>query len=128
VIVVDTSALLAIILREPGHERATASILAAEAKTLPASVLLEAVMVLSRFETDPRSTIDAHVASLGLGATPIDAEIVRVAQQAFLTFGKGRHPARLNFGDCQSYATAKYLRAPLLYVGNDFAQTDIRAA
>jgi len=105
-----------------------AALLAAKAKTLPASALVEAVMVLSRFEHDPRATIDVHIAVLGLGVTPIDEEIARTAQEAFLAFGKGRHPARLNFGDCQSYATAKHLRAPLLFVGNDFAQTDIPPA
>ena len=127
-IVVDTSALLSIILREPGYERPLAALLATEAKALPASVLFEATIVLSRFERDPRPILDAHIASLGLDVTPFDAEIARAAQKAFLAFGKGRHPARLNFGDCQSYATAKSLSASLLFIGNDFSQTDIPVA
>jgi ribonuclease VapC len=85
-------------------------------------------MVLSRQHRDPKATMTGYMASMHLKLTPIDAVIAGAAQDAFMRFGKGRHPARLNFGDCFSYAVAKVMNAPLLYVGNDFAQTDIVAA
>jgi ribonuclease VapC len=65
---------------------------------------------------------------MGLAVAPIDAAIADAAQEAFLMFGKGRHRARLNLCDCFSYAVAKAMDAPLLFVGNDFAQTDVAAA
>jgi ribonuclease VapC len=68
------------------------------------------------------------VSSLGISLAPLDPSQANFASEAFLRFGKGRHPAKLNLGDCFSYALAKSLQAPLLYKGEDFAKTDIVAA
>ena len=89
---------------------------------------LEVVMILARRYSDPAPQVQAFLAQMRIDIHPIDAEQTRLAQQAFLAFGKGRHKARLNLSDCFSYAAAKALDAPLLFVGNDFARTDIRAA
>jgi ribonuclease VapC len=94
----------------------------------PATAVVEATMVLSRAHENPKAAFDLYVSSLGLTVAPISDAIVTVAQEAFLRFGKGRHPAKLNLCDCFSYATAKVMNAPLLFVGNDFSQTDIRPA
>ena len=85
-------------------------------------------MVLSRTFRNAKSAIDAYLQDTGIGIGSINAAQAELARDAFLSFGKGRHPARLNIGDCFSYAAAKALNAPLLYVGDDFARTDIRAA
>ena len=85
-------------------------------------------MVLSRAYPDPQTVIARHIEKAGIAICTVDAAQAEWAQHAFLTFGKGRHPARLNLGDCFSYAAAKALNAPLLYVGGDFSQTDIQAA
>ncbi len=94
---------------------------------MPATAMVEATMVLSRLHKDPKAVLDRYISSMSMSLVPIDAEIVAAAQDAFLRFGKGRHPARLNLCDCFSYAVAKVMNAPLLFVGNDFAQTDIAA-
>jgi ribonuclease VapC len=72
--------------------------------------------------------LDAWLRDADIVINPIDARQTELARFAFLVYGKGRHPARLNLGDCFSYAAAKALNAPLLFVGNDFAQTDVRVA
>lgn len=85
-------------------------------------------MVLSRKYADPTREAEAYFRQEKIEIHPTDAAQTEWAHYAFLTYGKGRHPARLNLSDCFSYAAAKFLDAPLLFVGNDFAQTDIRAA
>jgi len=95
---------------------------------IAATSILEATMVLSRIDPEPELVIDSYMRTAKIVVHPLGSEEVRTAQAAFLRYGKGRHPARLNFGDCFSYAVAKVLDAPLLYVGNDFSQTDIRSA
>ena len=127
-IVVDTSVIIAIEWREPNHQLFTARILPREHRFIPATVVVEATTVLSRTNADPKAAVEHYMSVLGLTVAAIDEAIAAAAQDAFLRFGKGRHPARLNVCDCFSYATAKVLGAPLLFVGNDFAQTDIRAA
>jgi len=129
VIVVDTSAIMAIDLQEPEAASLIARLHAHDdTRLIPAAAVLEATMVLSRTHDDPKAALDGYIAKMGLSVTPIDGAIVAAAQEAFRRFGKGRHPARLNLCDCFSYATAKVLDAPLLFVGKDFPQTDIRSA
>ncbi len=82
-------------------------------------------MVLSRAHADPTTVMNGYISSMNLTMVPIDAAIVSAAQEAFARFGRGRHPAKLNLCDCFSYAVAKTMDMPLLFVGNDFAQTDI---
>jgi ribonuclease VapC len=97
-------------------------------KVCSAVTAVEALMVLSRVHSDPRSMLDAYLRLTGIAICAVDEAQSRLAMTAFLLFGKGRDPARLNLGDCFSYAAAKALDAPLLYVGGDFPKTDIRAA
>lgn len=125
-IVVDTSAIIAIDLREPNYQLAAARLLNRSQRFIPATVVLEATAVLARNHPDPKSVFDSYVSKFGLLTAPIDSAIAMAAQDAFLKFGKGRHPAKLNLFDCFSYATAKVLNMPLLFVGNDFPQTDIQ--
>lgn len=127
-IVVDTSAIIAIDLREPNHALLLARMRSRTQRFIPATAVVEATMVLSRVHRDPKAALDRYISDLGLTAATIDEAVIVAAQEAFLRFGKGRHPAKLNLCDCFSYATAKVMNAPLLFVGNDFAQTDIRAA
>jgi len=86
-------------------------------------------MVLSaRTRQDARMEIARSLRRLQIQVIPFTEEHFDAAAEAFLRYGKGRHPAALNFGDCMSYAVAALSGLPLLYTGNDFAQTDIRAA
>jgi ribonuclease VapC len=128
VIVVDASAIVAILTREIGFEALLPKLVAdAERRISPISSL-ELVMALTRHYDDPIQQANAYLLQESILLHPIDAVQTEWAHYAFLTYGKGRHPARLNLGDCFSYAAAKVLNAPLLHVGNDFAQTDILAA
>ncbi|MBS0470163.1 MAG: type II toxin-antitoxin system VapC family toxin [Proteobacteria bacterium] len=127
-IVVDTSAVITTLLQEPGHEDIFRRLLASSERAMPATVIVEATMVLSRFHRDPKAILENYRTSTSIDVIPVDAAIAAAAQDAFLKFGKGRHPARLNLCDCFSYASARTLGCPLLFIGNDFAQTDIAAA
>jgi ribonuclease VapC len=129
VIVVDTSALIALLLNEPSA-RGIASRIAASARAIvPASVYVEASLVYgSRQGEAGLQQLDDLIADLGLALAPFSAEHARAAQRAFMAYGKGRHRASLNFGDCMSYAVATVEALPLLFAGGDFALTDVRAA
>ncbi len=127
-IVVDTSAIIAIDLREPGATSLSTRLLQHTPRFIPATAVVEGTMILSRVHKDPKAIMDEYLMSMQLTLVPIDAAITGAAQEAFEKFGKGRHRARLNLCDCFSYATAKTLGFPLLFVGNDFALTDIRVA
>jgi ribonuclease VapC len=127
--VVDSSALVAIILRQPGWERLAQAIEAAEFVAAGAPTLCETAMVLtSRLGGDPRARLERFLREADVEVIPFAPEHYEVAVSAFLRFGKGRHPAALNFGDCLSYATARVAGMPLLYQGEDFARTDIQSA
>jgi ribonuclease VapC len=127
-IVVDSSAIIAAMLKEPGYERVADVIARAAACKISPVTLLEVTMVMSRTLGDPKADVATYLQQTSILLCPVDARHAELAQQAFLEYGKGRHAARLNMGDCFSYAAAKALNAPLLYVGGDFAKTDIRAA
>ena len=128
--VIDSSALIAIVLGEPDAQAYIDAIDAAFTEErpiyMPASVLVEAGIV-----TDIRnlaSRFDALLDHLQPEIVPLDRSLAELARQAFRRFGRGRHPARLNFGDCLSYATAEFLHMPLLYKGADFKRTAITSA
>ncbi len=127
-IVVDTSAIIAIIDREPNFEQTATRLISQLRRFVPATVLVEATIVLSRNHGDPKAIVDNWIATAGVAVVPVDETIAAEAQSAFLKFGKGRHKAGLNFGDCFSYAVAKALDCPLLFIGSDFSKTDVRAA
>src|SRR5689334_20791673 len=127
--VVDSSALVAILREEPGHEPFLQKALSSDRTVVGASVAFETAMVLSgRWHRDARSTLRGLLRSIGAEIVPFTEEHYEAAVSAFLRYGKGRHPAGLNFGDCMSYALARVSGLPLLYIGNDFSKTDIPAA
>ncbi|HEY2047930.1 MAG TPA: type II toxin-antitoxin system VapC family toxin [Caulobacteraceae bacterium] len=129
-IVVDSSALVAILRREPEAD-AFLRIIAESHRCLVSSVsVLETSMVLAGRTGDHERwfELDALIERAGIEIVPQDAEQVAQARRAFLEYGKGRHIARLNLGDCASYALAKCRGLPLLFKGDDFLQTDLAAA
>ncbi len=124
--VVDTSALFAVLAREP-ERSAFENIIDESTVALCSAVsLVELSIVASgRFRRDMRQIIDLLFAKLGLEIVFVDADLAHAAIEAHLSFGKGRHPAQLNLGDCFSYALAKSRNLPLLFKGDDFPRTDI---
>lgn len=127
--VLDSSAILAIHLREPGYEELVKKIEAAPVVVVGIPTVLEAAMVLSaRIGQDARAIVLAFLRRLQSEIVPFSEEHLDAAMTAFLIFGRGRHPAGLNFGDCMSYAIASVAELPLLFTGNDFSRTDIAQA
>ena len=125
-IAVDTSALIAILFAEPESE-AFKNRIASEPACLSAVSLQEASMVMAGRLGDATAwqELDDLIRDAPLEVIAHDLVLAGFARDAFLRFGKGRHPARLNCGDCASYALAKSLNIPLLFKGGDFARTDI---
>lgn len=128
-IVVDTSVLVAVLMTENGYTDYMARIAVAERVVIGAPTKFEFLMV----SKGKLSGAGVPAANALIGAQQIEViswhdELADIAGQAFLRFGKGQHKAALNFGDCMAYALAKSLDAPLLFKGNDFAQTDILPA
>lgn len=127
--IVDSSALVAILRLEPQAERLARAIAAARLASVPAPCYLETCMVIAgRKGPDSRPRVDRLLAKLRLRVLPLSEEHARAATEAFLRYGKGRHAAALNFGDCMAYAVAMAEGAPLLFVGEDFARTDVGMA
>jgi len=125
-VILDTSALVAVMLREPGSESLMRQMAAAHGTlAIGAASLVEAGIVLSvRLGEDARGRIARVLDEAQIAVLPLTASHYAVAVDAWLRFGKGRHPASLNFGDCLSYATAVIAAEPLLCVEADFAMTD----
>lgn len=128
-IVVDSSVLVAILRRRPEADHFLQVIAEADGCMLSSVSLLETSMVLAGRTGDAMTwtELDALIARAGMQIVAQDAELVEVARQAFLRYGKGRHSAALNLGDCASYALAKARNLPLLFKGNDFPRTDLTA-
>ncbi|HEY6456283.1 MAG TPA: type II toxin-antitoxin system VapC family toxin [Steroidobacteraceae bacterium] len=123
--VIDTSALLAILLDEPQRRAFTEAIEAAEDRLLSAASFVETSMILeSRHGAEGVRSLDRLLAAAQIKIIPVDEPQAHAAREAFRQFGKGRHPAGLNFGDCFSYALAKCSSDPLLFKGDDFIRTD----
>jgi len=125
---VDTSALLAILLREPEPLDFRAAILRADVARFSTASYVEAHVVVVRRRTDLVDELDVLEVQLSLMIEPLTAEHVRAARDGFLRFGQTRHRARLNFSDSFAYALATVFGEALLFKGADFAQTDVRAA
>ncbi len=126
-LVIDTSALIAIINQEHGFDELSRLLLLADKKYMSTLSLLEASVVASAQKGEAGYlALESLIHKIAITMVELSVEQVEIAQQAWLKFGKGRHPAKLNFGDIGSYALAKQLRLPLLCTGNDFKQTDIR--
>ena len=127
--VLDTSALIAILLDEPERRQFNQCIEANTKRFLSAATLLEAAIVLeSRSGEAAGRELDLFLHRARVEVVPVDEEQVEIARAAFRRYGKGNDPAGLNFGDCFSYALAKATGEPLLYKGCDFARTDIPRA
>jgi ribonuclease VapC len=126
--VIDTSALLAILQNEPERRAFNEAIEAAETRLLSAASFVESSMIVeSRYGADGIRDLDLFIAKAQLELVAVDVEQAHLARQAFRNFGKGRHPAGLNFGDCFSYALASSLAEALLYKGANFGRCDIES-
>lgn len=127
--VLDTSALVAVLFDEPERKEFVELIEAAQRRLLSAATLVEASIVLEarRGEAAGRE-LDLLLHRADVAVVPLDAEQAEVARRAWRRFGKGRHPAALAFGDCFSYALSAVTGEPLLFKGDDFAQTDVTPA
>ncbi len=95
------------------------------AHSLPASFVELSIIIQSRYGPDGIRDLDLFLSRVAIVLIPVDSDQAYIARQAFRRFGKGRHPAGLNYGDCFSYALAKSLGEPLLFKGRDFSQTDL---
>lgn len=128
--IIDTSAIVAIVLREPGYERLLSAITdRGTSSGMGTPTVAELGLVLSaRLASDARSLVRALLEEFQIDTVPFTDEHWRAAIDAFWRFGRGRHTAELNFGDCLTYAVANLAAEPLLFVGDDFSQTDLEAA
>ncbi len=127
--IVDSSAVLAILFSEPDARRHAGAIMAASPCRMSVANVLEASIVVERRGGDAAAhELDALLESAEVELVPVTVEHLEAARRAWRRFGKGNHPAKLNFGDCFAYALAKATGEPLLFKGEDFAQTDIEAA
>jgi ribonuclease VapC len=128
-VILDSSVIVAVSLREPGYEELIDKMRSADTLGIGTPTLTEAGMVLStRLGVEPQALLDRFLRDFGVMPVVFGEQHWREALEAFRRFGKGRHPAALNFGDCLSYAVARLANHPLLFVGNDFPRTDIEVA
>ena len=124
--IVDSSAIVAIVLREPGWEDVVARLGAETTPAIGAPTLAETGLVLTaKIGTKARIVLSRFLQETGLTVIPFAEEHWRIAVDAYAQFGKGRHAAALNFGDCLTYAVARLAGQPLLFVGDDFSKTDL---
>ncbi len=127
--IIDSSALVAILRREPGYDRFVQAIADPGRRLIAAPTLLETSMVLAGgWQDEIVDRLDAFLRAASIETIAFTAEHAALARQAFLRYGKGRHPAALNFGDCIAYATARLEAMPLLFKGEDFRLTDVEPA
>jgi ribonuclease VapC len=128
-VIIDTSAVVAIANREPGHEQLLQKLRTADLVAVGAPTLTESSIVLAaRFGAVGQRWLLGLVEQASVEVVPFDRAHWLLAVEAWRHYGRGRHRASLNFGDCLSYATAKQAARPLLCVGDDFAHTDIALA
>ncbi len=124
--VIDTSALLAILQNEPERREFNEAIEEAASLMLSVANFVESSMVIeTRYGIEGLRDLDLLIDRAGVRLVGVDVEQGREARRAIGRFGKGRHPAGLNYGDCFAYALARVLGEPLLFKGNDFSQTDL---
>ena len=127
--IIDSSALLAVLYREPDAALFEQAIAATSSSRMSVANALEASMVVEgRGGVAAGDELDAFLEAADIKLAPVTAEHFVAARHAWRRFGKGNHPAALNFGDCFAYALAEAAGEPLLFKGDDFAQTDITSA
>jgi ribonuclease VapC len=129
-LILDSSAVVAVLRRERDCRQLEVAMSEAETLSIGAPTLFEATMVaISRFGRGGGALVERFVEDWAVEVTPFDLDHCGIAIGAFVRYGKGRrHPAKLNFGDCMTYATARLAGAPLLFTGEDFPNTDITPA
>ena len=127
--ILDSSAIVAIVLREPGYQGLVGKLATAKALAVGAPTLAETGIVLTaRLGKDARGLVQGLLREWGAETVSFGEEHWREAVAAYARFGRGRHAARLNFGDCMAYAVAKLASEPLLSTGGDFPRTDLLLA
>jgi ribonuclease VapC len=128
-VIVDSSAVIAILLKEPGYERLRDLLAASEQVSIGAPTVVESSLVLSnRLGHAGKSLLARFLQEAEVEVVGFTADHWTVAADAFIAYGKGQHRAGLNFGDCMTYATAKLAGEPLLCLGDDFPATDLQLA
>lgn len=124
--VLDSSAVIALLLDEPDADSLRVAIADADPRLVSAATLVEASLVIeSRFGETGGRELDLLISRLGVVIVPVEADQVDEARRAWRRFGRGRHPAGLNYGDLFAYALARTTGQPLLFKGDDFARTDV---
>ena len=127
--ILDTSALVAILYGEPEASRYATLVHEADRCSISVANFVElSIVIEAQIGADAVHQYDAFLRRAAIAMEPVTIEQGQLARQAFRDFGKGRHPAGLNFGDCFAYALARATGEPLLFKGDDFSKTDIKAA
>ena len=127
--IVDSSAIIAVVLRGPGWEDLVDEMARDQPCGIGSPTLVETGIVLTaKMGSKARPALSRLLQEVGMDVIPFSDEHWRVAVDAYARFGKGRHPAGLNFGDCLAYAVAKVAEQPLLFIGTDFRKTDVAPA
>ena len=127
--IIDTSAIIAVLFNEDDAKVYADLITQSDSRRMSAATFVEtAIVVETQTKTSGSRQLDAFLRRADIAIEPVTEEHAHIARQAFIDFGKGRHPAGLNYGDCFSYALAKATGEPLLYKGKDFSKTDLVAA
>jgi ribonuclease VapC len=128
-LILDSSAVVAVLLRETGHRQLAEKMDGADILAMGAPTLLETGMVMiGAFDLHGRALVARFLEEREVVVIPFGERHGSVASEAFIRYGKGRHPAALNYGDCMTYATVSLADEPLLFVGDDFARTDLTPA
>ncbi len=127
--IVDSSALVAIALAQSEARELLATLIAGPSPRISAANMLETYLVIDRRGEQAKLALQQALTPIGIIVEPVIEAQIEIARDAWRKFGKGSgHPAQLNYGDCFAYSLARMLDQPLLFVGNDFAQTDIKPA
>jgi len=126
-VIVDSSALIALLIREPGWERIAEALTGRPNPAIGAPTLTETAIVLLA-KGAPPSLLPALLRRTGIQVVAFTERHADLAADAYARYGRGRHPASLDYGDCMTYAVARLATAPLLFVGNHFSQTDLEPA
>jgi ribonuclease VapC len=127
--IIDTSAIIAVLFNEDDAKSYADAIAQSDFRRMSAATFVEtAIVIETQTKTSGSRQLDAFLRKADIAIEPVTEEHAHIARQAFSDFGKGRHPAGLNYGDCFSYALAKATGEPLLFKGKDFSKTDLVAA